>query len=143
MDAELLHLEHETLTVQDAARALGCHPNQIVKSVLFVVDEQPYLCIGYGTQPMSRRKLANRLGVGRKRIKLADAQAVLKHTGYAVGTVPALGHPTALTCFIDPGVLEQEIVYAGGGGTSTMLRIRSAALQDHIKADVLDLMLEP
>jgi prolyl-tRNA editing enzyme YbaK/EbsC (Cys-tRNA(Pro) deacylase) len=141
LDAEMLHLPEETPTVEEAARVLGCTTSQVVKSLLFVVYDEPYLCIACGTEPVSRRKLADRLGVGRKRVKLANAEAVLNYTGYAVGTVPAFGHPegSPLTYFIDPRVLEQGDVYAGGGGVAAMVRIRAGDLQAHIQAEVLDL----
>jgi prolyl-tRNA editing enzyme YbaK/EbsC (Cys-tRNA(Pro) deacylase) len=137
--AEMLHLPGETPTVEEAARVVGCAPSQIVKSVLFTVNEEPYLCIACGTARVSYRKLATRLGVGRKRIKLAKAETVLAHTGYAVGTVPPFGHPAPLTRFIDPSVLAQDEVYAGGGGIAALVRIRSEDLQAHIQAEVLDL----
>ena len=142
IDAELLRLPGETATVEEAARVVGCATSQIVKSVLFTVNDEPYMCIACGTDPISRRKLADRLGVGRKRIKLADADTVLKHTGYAVGTVPPFGYPAPLTCFIDPRVLEQGDVYAGGGDIAALVRLRAEDLQAHIQAEVLSLMDE-
>lgn len=142
IQAEMLRLPEETPTVEEAARVLGCATSQVVKSLLFVVNDAPYLCIACGTEPVSRRKLAARLGVGRKRVKLADAETVLNLTGYAVGTVPAFGHTgaDALTVFIDPRVLEQGDVYAGGGGIAAMVRIRAEDLQAHLQAEVLDLL---
>jgi prolyl-tRNA editing enzyme YbaK/EbsC (Cys-tRNA(Pro) deacylase) len=137
--AEMLHLPGETPTVEEAARVVGCTTGQIVKSVLFMVNDEPYLCIASGTARISSRKLADRLGVGRKRIKLANAEAVLKHTGYPVGTVPPFGQPQPLVRFIDPRVLDQEEVYAGGGDIAALVRIRSADLQAHIQAEELDL----
>lgn len=140
IDAEVLRLLEATPTVEEAARVVGCQTAQIVKSVLFLVNGKPYLCIATGTEPISRRKLAARLDVGRKRVKLADAEAVLQHTGYAVGTVPPFGHPAPLTCFIHPRVLAHDEVYAGGGGIAALMRIRPGDLNAHIQAEVLDLV---
>jgi prolyl-tRNA editing enzyme YbaK/EbsC (Cys-tRNA(Pro) deacylase) len=142
IQAEMLRLPEETPTVEEAARVLGCATSQVVKSLLFVVNDAPYLCIACGTGPVSRRKLAARLGVSRKRVRLADAETVLGLTGYAVGTVPAFGHTGAdvLTVFIDPRVLEQAVVYAGGGGIAAMVRIRAEDIQAHLQAEVLDLL---
>lgn len=137
--AEVLRLPGETPTVEEAARVVGCTTDQIVKSVLFVVNGEPYLCIASGTARVSYRKLADRLDVGHKRVKLANAEAVLHHTGYPVGTVPPFGHPQALPCFIDPRVLAQDEVYAGGGDIAALMRIRTADLQAHLQAEVLDL----
>ena len=38
---EILFLEEETLTVESAARALGTSPEQIAKSVLFLIKQHP------------------------------------------------------------------------------------------------------
>ena len=142
IEAEVLRLPGATPTVEEAARVVGCDTSQIVKSVLFMVNGEPYLCVACGTEPVSRRKVAARLGVGRKRVKLATPETVLARTGYAVGTVPPFGHPSPLTTFIDRRVLQQEEVYAGGGGIAALMRIRSGELQAHIQAEVLDLIDE-
>ena len=139
LDAEILSLPEETPTVEEAARVVGCATSQIVKSVLFLVDGEPYLCIACGTQLISRRKVADRLGVGRKRVRLANAEAVVQHTGYAVGTVPPFGHPAPLTRFIDPHILAQGDVYAGGGDIAALVHLQAADLQAHIQAEVLTL----
>lgn len=138
--AEILHLDGDTPTVEDAARVVGCLPDQILKSVLFMVNGEPYLCIASGVEPVSRRALANRLDVGRKRVKLAKPDEVLAHTGYAVGTVPPLGHPAPLTTFIDPRALEPDEVYGGGGEIHALTRIRPGDLQAHIQAEELSLV---
>ena len=41
-----------------------------------MVNDAPYLCIACGTEPVSKRKLAARLGVGRKRVKLANNRSI-------------------------------------------------------------------
>ncbi len=137
LEAEILHLAEETSTVPEAARVVGCAPEQIVKSVLFVVNGEPFLCIASGSEPISQRNLAARLGVGKKRVKLAKADEVLRHTGYAVGSVPPIGHATSLATFIDPRVLEQGEVYGGGGDSATLMRISAADLQAHLQAEIL------
>jgi prolyl-tRNA editing enzyme YbaK/EbsC (Cys-tRNA(Pro) deacylase) len=86
-------------TVPAAAAALGVEADQIVKSVIFWVDDRPFLVYGCGTRRVDPRKLAMRLQVGRKRVKLANADQVLDLTGYAVGTVPPLGLKTPMPAY--------------------------------------------
>jgi prolyl-tRNA editing enzyme YbaK/EbsC (Cys-tRNA(Pro) deacylase) len=111
---EILHLDVPTPTVETAAEAVGAHPDQIVKSVLFLIDGSPVLAVAYGIAHIERRGIADRYNVGRKRVKLADAETVLQFTGYPAGAVPPFGHPRPLRTLLDPGVLEYEQVYAGG-----------------------------
>jgi Cys-tRNA(Pro) deacylase len=121
--AELLPMPVETPTVPAAAAALGVQPAQIVKSLLFLVRDQPVLVIASGDTPVDRRALASRFGVGKKQIKLADAATVLAHTGYAVGGVPPFGHRQLAPVLLDRAVRAWAAIYAGGGDDRTLLRI--------------------
>src|SRR3989304_124734 len=80
--AEILHLPVETPTVEDAARAVGTHPDRIVKSLLFLVDRSPTLVIACGASPVSRRRVAAHFHLRPKRIKPADPEATLSASGY-------------------------------------------------------------
>jgi len=121
--AEIVKLPVHTPTVETAAQALGVDSAQIVKTVVFLVDSRPYLVIANGTTRVDTRKIATHSGVGRKRVKLANADAVLAITGYLAGAVPPFGHKHPLPALLDPGVLTQPVVYAGGGDIDALLRI--------------------
>lgn len=130
--ATLVQPDHATPTVALAALALRCQPDQIVKSVLFLIkDGQPadqVLVIANGVSPIDFRKLADLLKVGRKRIRLAPAATVLAVTGYPAGGVPPFGFAHPLPTYIDRHVFDQDVVYGGGGDDRTMLRITPAEL---------------
>jgi uncharacterized protein (TIGR02118 family) len=126
--AEIVFPGAPTPTVPMAAAALGVEADQIVKSVIFWVDERPFLVYGCGTRRVDPRKLAARLQVGRKRVKLADADQVLGITGYAVGTVPPVGLKTPMPAYMDPAVRQYDEIYAGGGGIDALLKITTAEL---------------
>lgn len=121
--AEVISLPVRTLTVTDAAQALGTDPERIVKSLLFLVDDRPVLAIASGTIHIDRRPIAAHFGAGRKRVRLAGPEAVLAITGYAVGAVPPFGHHRALHTLIDPRVLQMSPIYAGGGAEDALLRV--------------------
>ena len=140
--AEIIHLTSETPTVPAAAEALGVSVDQIVKTVIFFVDEQPYAVIANGVQRVDPRKLAVRFSVNRKKIKLADGEAVTTLTGYAPGTVPPFGHRQALPVLMDPAVCQQEIIYAGGGGIAALLRVRSDDLARLTNAEIIEVREE-
>lgn len=121
--AEILPVAVETPTVPAAAAALGVAPAQIIKSLLFLIRDQPVLVIASGDRLVDRGVLAARFGVGKKQIKLADAETVLRLTGYPAGGVPPFGHPTPLLTLLDRGVLAWAAVYGGGGDDRTLLRV--------------------
>jgi prolyl-tRNA editing enzyme YbaK/EbsC (Cys-tRNA(Pro) deacylase) len=139
--AKVMRLEAPTPTVTAAATAVGVEPDQIVKSLLFLVDDTPVLAIANGLQDVDRRAVARYFDVGRKRVKLAGSQDVLAITGYKAGAVPPLGWKTKVQAFIDPGVLQHEVVYAGGGDTNTLVEISPRDIMRHSGAIEYDLFL--
>ncbi len=140
---EIVYLEVPTPTVQTAAEAAGVHLEQIVKSLVFLVKDEAVLAITCGTLQVERRAIAARFGVGRKKVKLADAETVLAATGYAVGSVPPFGHRKSLPTMLDQRVLEHEEVYAGGGGGSALVRLNSQDIFKFSMAEVVDLHSPP
>jgi prolyl-tRNA editing enzyme YbaK/EbsC (Cys-tRNA(Pro) deacylase) len=119
---------------------LGIEADQIVKSVIFWVDERPFLVYGCGTRRVDPRKLAARLQVGRKRVKLADADQVLDITGYAVGTVPPVGLKTPMPAYMDPAVRQYEVIYAGGGGIDALLKMTTTELLRVSNAEIVSML---
>ena len=140
---EILHLEVPTPTVEAAARAVNAENDQIVKTLVFVIRDQPLAAIACGTAPVSRRKIAAHFGVGRKRVKLASAQQVLEITGYPAGAVPPFGHQTPLPTLLDPRVLDYEEVYAGGGAENALVRLKAADILHTTSAELEDLRTAP
>ncbi|MCX7622685.1 MAG: YbaK/EbsC family protein [Thermomicrobium sp.] len=118
----VLHLEQPTRTVSEAARALGVHPQRIVKSLLFHADDgQALLAIVRGDQRVDPERLAR--VAGKQRVELAPAVEVVAVTGYPAGATPPVGHRAPLPVFVDPAVLEESVVYGGGGDERSMLEI--------------------
>jgi Cys-tRNA(Pro) deacylase len=128
IEATILPLTEHTPTVPDAARALAVEPEQIIKSLVFLVKDEPLLVINNGLTKVDRRKVADRLDVGKKQVKFASAEQALEITGYVVGSMPPFGHRRKLPTFIDPAVIEFEIIFGGGGDINAMLRLTSGEL---------------
>lgn len=128
IEATILPMADHTPTVPDAARALGVGPEQIIKSLVFLVYEEPLLVINNGLAKVDRRKVADWLGVGKKQVKFASAEQALEITGYIVGSMPPFGHRRKLRTLVDPAVSEFEIIYGGGGDIDAMMRLTSTEL---------------
>jgi prolyl-tRNA editing enzyme YbaK/EbsC (Cys-tRNA(Pro) deacylase) len=127
--AEIVHPPFPTPTVPEAAEAMGVHPDAIIKSVLFVIRRtEPLLVIANGEGRIDQRVIADRLEVGKKQVRIATAEQVGSWTGYPAGGVPPFGHAQPLPTWIDPAVLEQTVVYGGGGDDETLMRVETAAL---------------
>lgn len=134
IDATILDLDEPTPTVEAAAEVLGVNPAQIIKSILFLIkgDDgqfQPLMVITNGTGRIDYTALAQLLATSRRNIRIASADQVEELTGFAVGTVPPFGHTTSLPTIIDERVLQQDVIYGGGGSMQALMRLRVSELQ--------------
>jgi Cys-tRNA(Pro) deacylase len=139
IEAEIVHLAQDTPTVEEAAKAVGCLPEQIGKTILFLAESRPYLVVANGVTRVGYKALADHLGTSRRRLKLAKADTVLDITGYPVGTVPPFGHKQLLPTIVEARVLAQEIIFAGGGAINALMRLTPKELLRASQAEVVSL----
>ena len=102
-----------TKTAQDAANAIGVEVGQIVKSLVFGVDDEIVMALVSGANQLDEKKLA--AAAGGAKCGRVDADAVRAATGYPIGGVPPFGHSTQLRVFVDPDLLQYDEVWAAAG----------------------------
>ncbi len=102
-----------TKTAQDAADAIGVGVGQIVKSLVFGVDDEIVMALVSGSNQLDEKKLA--AAAGGAKCKRVDADAVRAATGFPIGGVPPFGHSTQLRVFVDPDLLQYDEVWAAAG----------------------------
>jgi Cys-tRNA(Pro) deacylase len=102
-----------TKTAADAATAIGVTVGQIVKSLVFGVDDEIVMALVSGSNQLDEKKLA--LAAGGAKCARVDADAVRDATGYPIGGVPPFGHSTQLRVFVDPDLLQYDEVWAAAG----------------------------
>ena len=148
IQAELLRDIGHTPTVPAAALALGVTPDQIVKTLLFLIEPPgqdaatPVVVISHGERCVDKGRLAVRFAVSKKRVTLAPAAVVLATLGYPAGGVPPFGHHTPLPVIVDAsvqalGARHGGVIFAGGGDDCTMMRLTVAELLRVTRAEVL------
>jgi Cys-tRNA(Pro) deacylase len=102
-----------TKTAQDAATAIGVEVGQIVKSLVFGVDDEIVMALVSGSNQLDEKKLA--AAAGGLKCKRVDADAVRAATGFPIGGVPPFGHITQLRVFVDADLLQYDDVWAAAG----------------------------
>ena len=123
LEVEIRQFEATTRTAEDAANAIGCTVGQIVKSLVFLVDGEAVMTLVSGPNRLDEKKLAGLCGVGRKKIKRADADKVREVTGYSIGGVPPFAHAKSLRTFIDEDFFQYDAVWAAGGTSNAVFPI--------------------
>ena len=115
-----------TKTAADAAAAIGVTVGQIVKSLVFGVDNEIVMALVSGSNQLDEKKLA--LAAGGAKCARVDADAVREATGYPIGGVPPFGHSTQLRVFVDPDLLQYDEVWAAAGTWSDVFAINPQVL---------------
>ena len=102
-----------TKTAQDAASAIGVEVGQIVKSLVFGVDDEIVMALVSGANQLDEKKLA--AAAGGAKCSRVDADAVRSATGFPIGGVPPFGHSIQLRVFVDQDLLQYDEVWAAAG----------------------------
>jgi prolyl-tRNA editing enzyme YbaK/EbsC (Cys-tRNA(Pro) deacylase) len=125
LEAEHLEFEESCHTVEEAAVAVNCTANEIVKNICMVDTEGNFIvAIVMGTDRASSKRVAKALKI--ERPIMANEEEVLKNTGFPIGAVPSFGFEAIF--LVDPKVLELEYVYTGGGTTNSLIKVKVSEL---------------
>ena len=119
-----------------AAQALGVELGQIVKSVMFLADGEPVLILMSGDMNVDTKKLKKLLGA--RKVRMADAETVLKVTGYPVGAVPPVAHRQVIDTHLDESLNRFVKIYPAGGTTSNMFATTFEELLSLSKAKIIN-----
>jgi prolyl-tRNA editing enzyme YbaK/EbsC (Cys-tRNA(Pro) deacylase) len=133
LEVDVQRLEASTRTVKDAAVAVGCEEAEIAKSIVFVADGDPVVCIASGRHRIDTDKLADALDVAE--VRQAAADEVRAATGYAIGGVPPFGHD--LPVLFDESLLEHGRVWAAAGDPHSLFCVDPRKLADCVGARVV------
>ncbi len=125
-----------TRTAVDAARAVGCEVEQIVKSLVFVAGGRAVVALVSGANRLDEKRLA---AVAGEPVTKADAETARTATGYAIGGVPPFGHATDVPVFMDRDLLGHGVVWAAAGRPDSVFEIAPGRLRELSQAVVADL----
>lgn len=102
-----------TRTADDAARAIGCDVAQIVKSLVFMADDEPVMALVSGADRLDPARLAT--ATGATTVRRATGDEARAASGFAIGGVPPFGHDRGFTVLVDRGLLAHDEVWAAAG----------------------------
>ena len=122
LDIEILEMPASTRTAEEAAAACGCTVSRIVKSLIFQrQDDGGLVLLLIAGDNQADLALAGRV-IGAS-LERADAKRVRELTGFAIGGVAPIGHLNAPEIYIDPDLLEHELVWAAAGAPNAVFSV--------------------
>jgi Cys-tRNA(Pro) deacylase len=136
IESDVLHTPESARTAAEAAATIGTTVSQIVKSLVFTCDGSPVLALVSGTNRLDTKALGTLAG---GRIERADADLVRSATGYAIGGIPPIGHPSRLPTWIDRDLLAFDVIWAAAGTPNAVFPVAPEALVRASGAVVADI----
>jgi prolyl-tRNA editing enzyme YbaK/EbsC (Cys-tRNA(Pro) deacylase) len=112
-DVKIKVTENTIFTVEDATLAVGAPAEEIMKSLVFLVDERPALVLMSGANRVDLKAVA-REAKGKK-VKMATPGYVFEHFGFRVGGVPPIGYPIRMEAFLDEDLFQYPVVWSAAG----------------------------
>ncbi|MEQ8342017.1 MAG: YbaK/EbsC family protein [Marinovum algicola] len=131
----------QSRTAQEAADAVGCHIDQIAKSIIFR-GEASGAAILFLTAGGNRVDGAKASALAGEPLGKADAALIRAQTGFAIGGVAPIGHLAPIRAFLDPRLQAFAEVWAAGGTPRHVFAMPSAELQPLTGAQVSDFVIE-
>jgi prolyl-tRNA editing enzyme YbaK/EbsC (Cys-tRNA(Pro) deacylase) len=121
---EIKVLDQSTRTSTLAALALGCTIDEIAKSVVFLGPSVSVVVLSGGRR-VDIGKLGRDVGGA---VRAGTPDEVLAATGYRVGGVPPFPHEPGIRVLVDRSIMDFEAVWAAGGASNVVFRIRPGDL---------------
>jgi len=135
-EARIEEFPEGTPTAADAAAAVGCGLDQIVKSLVLLCDERPLVALVPGDRRGDLAKVARVAGADRARV--ATAAEVTEITGFEPGAVAPFPLASVDVVLIDRSLLRHRLVWVGGGSPRHMVGLPPGELVRLAKARPVD-----
>ena len=125
-DVVVIVLEEHARTAVAAAEQLGVTVGQIANSLIFALpavgdaEPEPLLVLTSGAHRVDTVKVADLLGV--ERLDRAGADFVRSRTGFAIGGVAPVGHPTPVRTLVDVSLAQYAQIWAAAGHPRSVFR---------------------
>jgi prolyl-tRNA editing enzyme YbaK/EbsC (Cys-tRNA(Pro) deacylase) len=133
----VVELPDSTRTAVEAAAAIGCTVEQIVKSLVFKgrQSDKPVLVVASGPNRVNTQTIAALVG---EPVDKPDADYVRARTGYVIGGVPPVGHSEPLVTFIDQDLLKYDTIWAAAGTPRAVFELTPGDLVKMTGGQVID-----
>ncbi len=139
-EIDVHELAASTRTAQLAAQAVGTDLGSIVKSLVFITDDdRTVLALVAGDQRADNEKIARY--VNAQTARMANGEEVRARTSYAIGGVPPVAHVTPLETLIDQTLLRFEQVWAAAGAPNALFSIEMQRLIELTRGRVKDIIV--
>ncbi|MGM9551406.1 MAG: YbaK/EbsC family protein [Clostridia bacterium] len=128
MDDKISEFEVSSATVELAAKALGCEPCRIAKTLSFQMDEGCILIVCAGDVKIDNPKFKAQFNT---KAKMLPYDTVAELTGHAVGGVCPFCVNEGVKIYLDESLKRFETVYPAAGSSNSAICLTIPELEEH------------
>lgn len=126
---EVMEFAAVTATAETAAAAVGCTVAEIAKTLLFLIGDRPVAVVTCGDHKVKSSPLKKAAGISGK-VRLPDADEVIRYTGYAPGGVCPFLLPAELPVLLDTSMQRFSVVFAAAGNSHSAVPVSFRQLEE-------------
>ena len=123
---QVTELSESSATVELAAKALGCEPERIAKTLSFFVGEEAILVVTAGDKKIDNAKYRHTFGT---KAKMIPAELVEETIGHPVGGVCPFGIREGVKVYLDVSLKEYQTVFPACGSANSAIELTPEELE--------------
>jgi len=136
-EGEIIFSDETIRTVDDASRTVGAPPEEILKTLVLLADEEPVIALMSGPNRIDLKKVKTLLGA--KRVSMAKPEWVFDYSGFKVGGVPPVGFPGKPRAILDQDLFGYPTVWAAAGTEHSFFPVSPGTLQAYTSGRKCDI----
>lgn len=126
-DKDIMEFDESSATVELAAKAVGCEPARIAKTLSFEVDDGVALVVCAGDARIANPKFK---GVFRKKPTMLKAEDAERLIGHAVGGVCPFGVNEGCQVYLDESLRRFDTVFPACGSSNSAIELTIQELEE-------------
>ncbi len=131
MSSRVMTFDVSSATVELAAKAVGCEPERIAKTLSFRVGEKPILIVAAGDAKIDNAKYKNQFNT---KAKMLNPEEVLNEIGYPVGGVCPFDISEEVSIYLDVSLKRFDTVFPACGSANSAIELNLDELWQHSSA---------
>ena len=125
---DVIELPESSATVDLAAEALSTEPDQIAKTLSFLVNDEPVLIVMAGEARIDNHKYK---GVFHKKAKMIPFDQVEDYVGHAPGGVCPFAVKDGVQVYLDESLKRPEEVFPAAGSSNSAVKLSIPDLEKY------------
>ena len=128
MEKRIKELTETTATVEEAAKALGCEPDRIAKTLSFSLGEQIILILFSGNTRVENAKYRQQF---QRKAKMLTKEEVEQKVGHQVGGVCPFAINPNIDVYLDISLKKYDTVFPACGSSNSAIELSIEELEKY------------